>query len=79
MNIKELVFKDKNEMKMKMELSSSLYEGYISGRNGYNFPNKDGSYTIAYIKGDYMTKQHELYHAKYHFDKEYKKKVTFIY
>lgn len=72
MNIKELVFTNKQDMIRKMEPCACEYEGYVSGRHGYNFPNKDGSYTIAYIKGDHLTKQHEMCHAKYFFDINYR-------
>lgn len=74
-SIKELVFKTKEEMSSKMESSASEYEGFVPGRNGYNFPNKDGSYTIAYVKSDIMTKNHELRHAKYYFDIKYREEV----
>jgi hypothetical protein len=75
MNVKELVFKSRDEMSEKMESSACEYEGFVPGRNGYNFPNKDGSYTIAYIKGDILTKMHELRHAMYFFDSKYRKEV----
>jgi hypothetical protein len=75
MNIKELVFDNRKEMVSKMEANACDYEGYIPGRNGYNFPNKDGSYTISYIRGDVLTKLHELRHAIYYFDDSYRKKV----
>ena len=74
--IKELVFKSKAEMSKKMESSACDYEGYVPGRNGYNFPNKDGTYTISYVKGDILTKMHELRHAMYFFDPEYRKEVN---
>lgn len=75
MNIKELVFRNKATMSAKMEADASKYEGYIPGRNGYNFPNKDGSYTIAYIRSDILTKKHELCHAKYYYSAKYRKEV----
>lgn len=75
MNIKELVFKNRTEMSKQMERSACEYEGYVPGRNGYNFPNKDGSYTIAYIKGDVLTKRHEMCHARYYFEPDYRKRV----
>jgi len=78
MNIRELVFKDKKEMSIKLEQQACKYEGYISGRNGYNFSNTDGSYTIAYIQGDTLTKMHELRHAKFYFDPNYRVEVEKI-
>jgi hypothetical protein len=78
MIIKEFIFNTKTEMVLKMEAEACKYEGYIPGRNGYNFPNNDGSYTIAYIKNDIITKKHEQLHAKFYFDSEYRKKVQKI-
>lgn len=75
MRLIELVFVSKKEMNEKMEKDANNYEGYIPGRNGYNFPNKDGSYTIAYLKGDFSTKNHEIRHAMFYFNKMYRKMV----
>lgn len=73
--VKEHVFTNRQEMSLKMEKMACEYEGYVPGRTGYNFPNKDGSYTIAYLKGDTLTKNHELYHARYYFDPEHREKT----
>lgn len=35
----------------------------------------EAKYVIVYKKGDKITKEHELMHAKYYIDDEYKKKV----
>jgi hypothetical protein len=78
MNIKELVFKNKADMSAKMEAAACEYEGFVPGRSGYNFPNKDGSYTIAYIRSDIITKNHELCHAKYYFDAKYRENVRVL-
>jgi hypothetical protein len=75
MNIKELVFRTREEMAVKMESKACEYEGFVPGRNGYNFPNKDGSYTIAYVKGDVLTKRHELRHAMYFFNQDYRAEI----
>jgi len=75
MDIKELVFKNREEMTQELQRSANIYEGYIPGRIGFNFPNANGSYTIAYIKGDIHTKKHELLHAKYYINAEYRKYV----
>jgi hypothetical protein len=59
------------------------YEGNISSRIGFNFPmnivEKSNSlrkftadYIIIYKKGDILTKKHELRHAMYFLDKEYR-------
>jgi hypothetical protein len=75
MNIKELVFKNRQEMISKLEAEACAYEGFVPGRHGYNFPNKDGTYTIAYVRGDVLTKRHELRHAMYYFDANYRAEV----
>jgi hypothetical protein len=59
------------------------YEGNISSRIGFNFPmniieksnslrKHDADYIIVYKKGDVLTKKHELRHAMYFLDKEYR-------
>jgi hypothetical protein len=59
------------------------YEGKIYSRIGFNFPmnivEKSNSlrkftadYIIIYKKGDILTKKHELRHAMYFLDKEYR-------
>jgi hypothetical protein len=78
MGLKEIEFKSANAMTQEMEKFASAYEGYVPGRIGYNFPNDDGSYTIAYIKGDYATKMHELRHARYYLDSQYRNEVNKI-
>lgn len=72
----EIVFHDISKMSEEMEKYSVKYEGYIPGRIGYNFPNEDGSYTIAYLKGDYATKMHELRHAMYYLDSDYRNYIN---
>ena len=75
MNIIEMVFINKQEMNMKMEKGACKYEGYVTGRIGYNYPTEKG-YVIAYIKGDTLTKLHELKHAKYYYDASYRDQVN---
>lgn len=75
MSIIELVFTTKKEMIAKMEADACVYEGFVPGRNGYNFPSAKNSYTIAYVKGDVLTKTHEKRHAIFFFDKEYREEV----
>ncbi len=76
--VKEFIFDTKKEMTQKMECEACKYEGFIPGRHGYNFPNKDGSYTISYLRGDMLTKMHELRHAKFYFDPVYRKEVLVL-
>lgn len=38
----------------------------------------DANYIVVYKKGDKMTKDHELLHAKYYMDYNYKKKIKYI-
>lgn len=37
---------------------------------------KEGKYVVVYKNGDKLTKEHELMHAKYYMDEDYKKKVN---
>lgn len=74
--LKELVFTNIDEMSKQLEKRASEYEGYVPRRTGYNFPNKDGTYTIAYIKGDYLTKMHERRHAMYYLNSDYRKYIN---
>lgn len=69
-------FDNIQEMSKEMKKKASDYEGYVPGRIGYNFPNKDGSYTIAHVKGDIHTKNHELRHAEYYFNEQYRNAVN---
>ncbi len=70
------------------------YEGHIPNRIGFNFPmsyikmhhkkhallqyESKADYIIVYRKGDVNTKRHELQHAKYGMDKEYRVKVAHV-
>ena len=70
---------------------ADIYEGKIDNRIGINFPmkivesyeeecyikkyNNSCEYVIVYKKGDKITKEHELMHAKYYMDKKYKEKI----
>ena len=68
---------------------SKIYEGTDTHLFvGFNFPmdivplknqlyryKNDVDYIIVYKKGDRQTKMHELYHAKFYIDNEYKKSV----
>jgi hypothetical protein len=70
------------------------YEGRIPNRVGFNFPmsfvkavhrghnllhyESKADYVIVYRKGDIQTKRHELQHAKYGMDKEYRVRVRHL-
>ncbi len=65
------------------------YEGNIKTRIGFNIPMSfikkvepcniytkyNVDYIIVYKKGDILTKNHELQHAKFHMNKKYKEQV----
>lgn len=66
--------------------TANRYEGNISSRIGFNFPMNiveksnslrkyEADYIIVYKKGDVLTKKHELRHAMYFLDKEYRLSV----
>jgi hypothetical protein len=71
---------------------ADIYEGKIKNRIGINFPMNivdkykgdsnikkyNCDYIIVYKKGDKLTKEHELMHAKYYMDEKYKEKVKNI-
>ncbi len=68
---------------------SNKYEGNIKTRIGFNIPmsfikkidpkhiytHYNVDYIIVYKKGDILTKNHELQHAKFHMDKQYREQV----
>ena len=65
------------------------YEGHVKSRIGFNFPLsrlvfssypqlkafQDCQYAIVYKRGDVLTKKHELQHAKYYMDPQFKQEV----
>lgn len=64
------------------------YEGYVPGRVGLNFPMSIAArtalflpyqsavdYIIVYRKGDLATKRHELQHARYFMEEDYRRAV----
>lgn len=66
--------------------TANRYEGNISSRIGFNFPMNiveksnslrkyEADYIIVYKKGDILTKKHELRHAMYFLDKDYRLSV----
>lgn len=54
----------------------------LTHKNGKKNKNKEGreeiKYVIAYMNGDEVTKNHELYHAKYYMDKNHRENVKKI-
>lgn len=75
---------------LELDDLGTLYEGYIENRIGVNLPMKvlkavlpshrfcayDADYIICYPTWDRgQTKRHELYHAKYYMDADYRKRV----
>lgn len=79
---------NKNKMNEMLDDISNIYEGVIIGRSGHNFPS---NYTPTnnhwssqykkncnYVIGTYNHKSlsHELLHAKYYLDSEYKNKIN---
>ena len=83
-----LIFDDLIEMRTKIEPIATKYEGAIDNRIGYNFPkkylnfsivtNKEFEYVIAYVNGDRNTAIHEMSHAKFYLDSDYRKHATKI-
>jgi len=86
-NVLHVIYKDK--IPLEIIDIADMYEGKIENRIGINFPmnivhsyggenkikNYNCSYVIVYKKGDKLTKEHELMHAKYYMDNNYKEKV----
>lgn len=87
--ILHIIYKDINEIPKNIIDICNAYEGEIKQRIGFNFPmtfvkktdpksdllKYNTDYVIAYKKGDIPTKKHELQHARYYMDTEYKKQV----
>jgi len=87
--ILHIIYKDINEIPKHIMDLCNAYEGEIKQRIGFNFPmtfvkktdpksdllKYETDYVIVYKKGDISTKKHELQHARYHMDSEYKKQV----
>lgn len=74
---------------LNIENISNNYEGVIKSRIGFNFPIEfvkkfdkhnellkySAKYVIVYKKGDISTKKHELQHAKFYIDNDYRKNI----
>jgi hypothetical protein len=81
-----IVYTDKDKTSSDFQNLTHIanrYEGNISSRIGFNFPmniveksnslrKHEADYIIVYKKGDVLTKKHELRHAMYFLDKEYR-------
>jgi hypothetical protein len=84
--ILHIVYTDKDKTSNEFQTLNQIanrYEGNISSRIGFNFPMNiveksnmlrkyDVDYIIVYKKGDVLTKKHEIRHAMYFLDKEYR-------
>ena len=69
-----------NEWKAKRgNISYNILEGELVREVSSSFPFKsDKFFIIAYMKGDKVTKKHELLHALYYLNAEYREKVNAI-
>ena len=84
--ILHIIYTDKDKTSIDFQNLNQLanrYEGNISSRIGFNFPMNiieksntlrkyDVDYIIVYKKGDVLTKKHEMRHAMYFLDSEYR-------
>jgi len=77
--------RDSSDFKNLIDLAD-IYEGSIKNRIGFNFPMKivppsnllrkyKADYVIVYKQKDIQTKKHELRHAMFFLDKEYRDSV----
>jgi hypothetical protein len=71
---------------------ANTHEGHIPNRIGFNFPlsvvkrtdptshllSYDAEYFIGYRKGDICTKRHELQHARFHLDADFRTHVQHL-
>jgi hypothetical protein len=87
--ILHVVYTDKDKTSSDFQNINKIadrYEGTISNRIGFNFPMNiveksnslrkyEADYIIVYKKGDVLTKKHELRHAMYFLDTEYRLSV----
>ena len=87
--ILHIIYQTLHDITNTIHTIANAYEGHIPGRIGFNFPMRfvkknhptsdmakyDADYVIVYKKGDIATKRHELQHAKYDMDPDYKKEV----
>ena len=69
-----------NEWKAKRgNISYNILEGELVREVSSSFPFKsDKFFIIAYMKGDKVTKKHELLHALYYLNAEYREKVNAV-
>jgi hypothetical protein len=73
--IQLLEFPNLHTMREALESKATNYEGSVKDRVGYNFP-LDGKYIVAWVKGDILTKKHEMLHFKYHTSEKYRQEVS---
>lgn len=88
-NILHIIYTDKDihtDHFSLLEKIANTYEGSIKNRIGFNFPMNivdksspirkyNATYVIVYKKRDISTKKHELRHAMYFIDTDYKASV----
>lgn len=67
------------EGKIENRIGINFPISFVSKYKGKGHDNllkyKDAKYVVAYKKGDKLTKEHEMMHAKYYMDDNYKEKV----
>ena len=88
-NIIILRYSQLDQMNRDLDPISDPVDGTIVGRTGHNFPiecipsghwlksrvKDDVLYVIAYCGSDTLTLNHELLHARYHLDLEYRRQI----
>lgn len=87
------VYEKKEMIPDEVLLIADLYEGKMEERIGWNFPmslvkkfkkhpllsySENADYVILYRKGDIETKRHELQHARYAMDENFRREVSEI-
>lgn len=88
-NILHIIYTDKDiktdDFFLLVKIANQ-YEGSIKNRIGFNFPmtivhnsspikKYNAAYVIVYKKGDILTKKHEIRHAMYYIDTNYKQSI----
>jgi len=70
------MYEGKIDNRIGINFPMSIVTKY-KGKGVDNIKNfKEGKYVVVYKKGDKLTKEHELMHAKYYMDDEYKRRVN---
>ena len=88
-DILHIIYNRKEQLPASILEICDQYEGKIPQRIGTNFPmdfvkkmipshpllKYNAKYVIAYQKGDIVTKKHEMCHAAFYLDPDYRKKI----